>query len=295
MDFKKLQLTDKDAIRLKMGYKHDFLGWEYDFSDLFLWDVYNVSQIYQNDDFCIVHTVVDSKDIFYPPYMKRQSDFLKAVSMIYAYCKSCGMEQFTIIGLTKEQACQLDAKKYFVTTDEGLYDYIYSAESLIHLSGKKFHAKRNFVTKFTTNYDYEITEYTADDYDGVMELVDEWKTMHDETNATLLRERQAIKRALEHYRELDLKICEIKVASKPVAFSVSSLYNEKVGHTIFEKASIQYEGAFQAINKFTAQKFFQGCACINREEDLNIEGLRRAKKSYNPILLWEKHNAVCNL
>lgn len=296
MNFRKLLVTDKDVIKTIVGEQHDFLGWEYDFNDIFLWDVYEVSQIHTGVDCCIIYTVVDAKDIFFPPYLKRQSDFLKAITAIHNYAASNGMDSYTIIGLTKEQACQMDSGRYYVTTDIGSYDYIYSAENLISLSGKKFHGKRNLVNKFVSNYAFEIADYTAADREEIMRVFDEWKSLHDdEANATLLKERQAVKRALDHFNELDLKICEIKIDGKIEAFSICSLYNGKIGHTIFEKANVKFDGIFQAINKFTAQRYFQGCLYINREEDMNIEGLRRAKKSYNPIMLWEKFNAFCNI
>jgi hypothetical protein len=55
-----------------------------------------------------------------------------------------------------------------------------------------------------------------------------------------------------------------------------------------EKAHAEYEGAYQAINNLFLKNCCIEATYVNREQDLGIEGLRRAKESYKPIRLIKK-------
>ena len=166
-------------------------------------------------------------------------------------------------------------------------DYIYLSDDLKRLEGKAFHSKRNFVTRFAKTYDYELKDYETGDYDGIMRLYDTWEV--DSSHSTLALERSAISRALKFSTELDLKISVLKVHGKYVGFSVSSLESNGVVHTIFEKADTSYIGIYQALNKLSAEKYFPDGVLVNLQEDMGIEGLRKAKLSYNPGKLLDKY------
>ena len=62
----------------------------------------------------------------------------------------------------------------------------------------------------------------------------------------------------------------------------------------FEKAPNEIQGAYAIIN----QEFTKNCLMqfeyVNREEDLGIEGLRKAKQSYHPEIILDKCVAVYN-
>ncbi len=80
--------------------------------------------------------------------------------------------------------------------------------------------------------------------------------------------------------------------SKAIAYT----YGEKgangcfVSH--FEKAPAEMQGAYAIINQEFAKRLLAaGFEFINREEDLGIEGLRKAKQSYRPVLWLKKESA----
>ena len=79
------------------------------------------------------------------------------------------------------------------------------------------------------------------------------------------------------------------VRKSSIAFSVTALDARGVAHGIFEKGDTRYEGVYQMINWLTAGACFAGYSVVNREEDMGIEGLRKAKLSYNPLYLYEKY------
>ena len=102
-------------------------------------------------------------------------------------------------------------------------------------------------------------------------------------------EHIAIRRAFEAYDELQLVGGVLKVEGRVVAFTYGSPLGDKLFCTHIEKADASIEGAFQMINRCFAQMLQQmGYEMVNREEDMGIAGLRRAKQSYYPVMMQEK-------
>ena len=127
----------------------------------------------------------------------------------------------------------------------------------------------------------------------MLALFDKWyvKSEHE----TLDLERKVIVRALDYYKELNLKIGILEGDGNLVAFSISAVENNNVAHAMFEKGDTSYDGIYQMINQQTCEKLFNGCKYVNREEDMNIEGLRKAKMSYYPEILLEKYTLKCKV
>lgn len=284
MDFKKITLEDKELF--KKYITKDDIGWEYNFATLYLWDVNDTMMCCERNDMLLIYNIFNSGVVFMPPYLKNKSDFLSTVEAVSEYAHSKKIK-YCIRGLTESQANMLDSDKYFMRSNRDDSDYIYLSDDLKRLEGKAFHSKRNFVTRFAKTYDYELKDYETGDYDGIMRLYDTWEV--DSSHSTLALERSAISRALKFSTELDLKISVLKVHGKYVGFSVSSLESNGVVHTIFEKADTSYIGIYQALNKLSAEKYFPDGVLVNRQEDMGIEGLRKAKLSYNPVKLLDKY------
>ena len=155
------------------------------------------------------------------------------------------------------------------------------------LTGKKYHSKRNYITRFKAQYSYDFRAYVPADLAAIEALYDRWTTESD--HETLRLERSAILRALKFCEALGLKIYVLEVGKELIAFSVTALDARGVAHGIFEKGDTRYEGVYQMINWLTAGACFAGYSVVNREEDMGIEGLRKAKLSYNPLYLYEKY------
>ena len=177
-----------------------------------------------------------------------------------------------------------------IGTSRNDYDYVYGSDDLKYLKGKSYHSKRNFVNRFKETYDYEFIDYSENDFDAVMALCDAWFATADKSSATEM-ERDAVLRALRYRNELDLKIGLLIVEGKCIGFSVSSIERNGVIHTIFEKGDVNYVGVYQTLNQVVAEKYFPDGALVNRQEDMGIEGLRKAKLSYFPKILVEKYFA----
>ena len=286
MEFRKLTVDDKKLFQSYID-KND-LGWEYNFATVFLWDVNDTMMMAAEDGILFIYNTFYNSIVFMPPYMKNDSDFLKAVGKISEYAREKKIV-YRLRGLRPEQAALLDEKKFLTASSRNDYDYIYNSDDLKYLRGKAFHSKRNFVTRFENTYNYTVSDYTPEDYDGLMALYEIWKD--ESSHSTLEVEKKAVERAFKYHKQLDLRIAVIKVDGKYAGFSVSSIECNGIVHTIFEKGLTEYVGIYQAINKFAAQRYFPDGTFVNRQEDMGIEGLRRAKLSYNPVINYDKHFA----
>lgn len=288
LDFHKIQLEDKKIYEKYSEANKDFFGWEYSFAMTWVWNAFEETKVCDIGDMAFVWTRFFGQCVYFPPMLMDQSQLPKAVEIIAAQCCECGCTM-DLRGLTKEQAESLDEQKYVITSDRGSSDYLYSGSSLANLTGKKYHSKRNFVSRFKNKYDYIFREYNeVTDREQIFELYKKWNTRS--THETLDLEEKVIARAFDSYKQLGLDISVIEIDNKIAAFSVNSVESDKIAHTFFEKGDTEYEGIYQAINQFNAQKFLSDVEFVNRQEDMGIEGLRKAKLSYNPVSLWDKYS-----
>ena len=285
LGFKTLKIDDADRFRSKLVDQN--VGWEYNFATVFLWNVYDSMQIAEDDNALYLYNKVFGRNVFMPPYVGTEGDFIAAAKSVGEYCDLSGIRYY-FRGLTREQANLFDSGKYFVGTSRNDYDYIYGSDDLKYLKGKSYHSKRNFVNRFKETYDYEFVDYSDADYDFVMSLCDLWLETADRSSATNM-ERAAVIRALRYKSTLDLKIGLLKVDGKCIGFSVSSIESNGIIHTIFEKGDVNYVGVYQALNQMAAERYFPDGALVNRQEDMGIDGLRQAKLSYIPRFLAEKY------
>ena len=167
-------------------------------------------------------------------------------------------------------------------------DYIYSRENLALLPGKKFHAKRNHISKFMrNNSDFCYKELDSSNFEDAYFVAHKWQMS---SSAGDTSELLAIREALDNFDALELFGGVLYVMSRPVAMTIGSKINSSVCDVHFEKA-VEVDGAYAVINNEFAKahpEFLQ----FNREEDLGLEGLRKSKLSYNPDKIYMKYTAT---
>lgn len=91
--------------------------------------------------------------------------------------------------------------------------------------------------------------------------------------------------------EYNVKGAVLYVDSKPVAMTLGSEISPKVYDINFEKALREYDGVYAVINNEFAKTLTQ-YEYINREEDMGLEGLKKSKLSYNPVIILDRWNAI---
>lgn len=209
-------------------------------------------------------------------------------------------QRLRLIGLTDEGREQLRRAcpgGFAFESDPALEDYVYDADDLRRLPGRRYQPKRNHINRFMTeNPDFRYEELTPDRFEECMQLERIWRQERegheagheDELNA----EQRAMQRAFAHFDELGLRGGCIHAGGRLVAFTYGSALNRHTFDIHVEKADTSCDGAFTAINRLFAERLPEHFTRINREEDLGIEGLRRAKRSYHPLFLLHKFTAI---
>lgn len=187
-------------------------------------------------------------------------------------------------------------------------DYIYVREKLASLQGKSFHKKKNHVSRFLRNYEgnWEFRSLNLCNIaDDMIFVAKKWLDerfeaassgeieMSDEETRILNLEHEMIKIALENKEDFALDGGVLYTNGTPVAMTLASRISEKVLDVHFEKclSEAAANGAYAAINWCFANSC-DSYEFLNREEDMGIEGLRKAKLSYHPEILLEKFYSV---
>lgn len=185
--------------------------------------------------------------------------------------------------------------EYVLEMDSDSSDYLYETASLATLQGKKLHAKRNHINRFLERYpDYQYEDITDGNIDDCLKLAKDWykdklAALEDPSlSDDFDDEYEAIELAIRNRGILHMKGALLRVDGKAIAFTLGSPINNDVFDVHFEKAYADIQGAYAMINREFVRHQLMDYKYINREEDLGIEGLRKAKESYNPIMKWEK-------
>lgn len=184
----------------------------------------------------------------------------------------------------------VDNERFNTVFDRNNSDYVYSTKDLINLSGRKFHRKKNHLNRFIKDYEFEYESLDIEIVECFLDMQEEWCRMKECVETPdLLSEDYAIHEALTHFEELDFKGGAIKIDSRIEAFSVGEYLNDNTAVIHMEKANPEIQGLYTAINQLFVSNTWQEVEFINREQDLGIDGLRKAKESYNPHHMINKY------
>ena len=184
-------------------------------------------------------------------------------------------------------------------------DYIYLTENLSKLPGSTYSKKRNHINQFKKKHpDFSFELLDSHNISKVSEIEEKWLLENtDSINSVqnnsssgsdidLQQERDIITNALNNFKafssEAQMRGGILFVKNQPVAFCLSSLLSPLVTDIHFEKCLSDFakDGGYAVINNEYAKTI--STKYINREEDLGIEGLRKAKRSYYPETILEK-------
>jgi hypothetical protein len=176
-----------------------------------------------------------------------------------------------------------------IVDDRDNWDYVYEIESIKNLSGNKHRQNRRWLNKFLDNYDYEFNLLTEDWVEKCKELQLEWCIMRGcEEDESLLDEQNAIHEALNNFNNLNFHGGIMCVENRCVAYTFGEMLNQNTLVIHIEKAHMEYEGSYQAINNLFLKNVNLNAEYVNREQDLGIPGLKRAKESYKPYRMVKK-------
>jgi hypothetical protein len=184
--------------------------------------------------------------------------------------------------------------RLMIDEDRGQWDYLYNRSDLVNLNGNRFHKKKNLLNQFKKKYDYNYREIGPDIIDLALAMQSDWCTWRDcESSQNLSAENQAIEKVFQYWGLLSgLTGGALMVNQKVVAYTVAESLSEDILLIHFEKANPDYKGGYQAINQIFLAHSDEKFKTVNREQDLDDEGLRKAKLSYHPIDFIKKYRVI---
>jgi len=177
----------------------------------------------------------------------------------------------------------VDPDRYRIRTDRDNSDYVYLAESLITLSGNRYHKKKNHLNKFKKTHDFTYRVLDSETVHTFLDLQSDWCRLKDcASSDALLEEDRAVYEALTHHDQLGFRGGAILIDGRVEAFALGEKLNEDTAVIHIEKANPKILGLYAIINQQFCEKEWSEVTYVNRQQDLGIPGLRKAKKSYHP-------------
>jgi hypothetical protein len=289
IDFRPVTIADRDEVNKRLALS-DFRAAEYSFANLFNWSGIFHTEIAFWDNLLLFRSGIDRSHYFYPA----GTGPVQAAVQWMMDDAAAQHKPFTLRSVQeagKQQLEQLFPGRFTYTAVRDLFDYVYLAEDLLHLSGKKLQPKRNHISRFKKTFDWQYEDLTEANLAECKAMNEEWCRLYGcLDNASLKMEGCAVCRALNHFTEEGLLGGALRVDGKIIAFTAGEQVNADTLLVHIEKAFGEaYPGAYQVINQEFVRRHAAHLRYVNREDDAGDEGLRKAKLSYRPAFLLEKY------
>jgi len=280
-EFKAVGLEDRDLFR-------SFLtcvpieACEMNFGNTFIWRNFDHPRftVIQNN-LCVLFEPPDEPAYFLQPFGTA------AVPETIRTCLEHAPRLSRIPASFAERYC---SEGFQCAPDPNNFDYVYETRDLIELRGKKYDGKRNRIRKFERSHAYRYMKLTPDHLGACRRIFGEWACGKDSPNPMAGAQQDAIQQALTHFEALDLSGGAIEVEGAIAAFSIGEQLNPDTAVIHIEIVSPKYEGLAQLMNREFVRNELAAYAFINREQDMGVPGLRKAKQSYQPHHLVEKYH-----
>lgn len=233
----------------------------------------------------------------YYAYPAGAGDLRPVLEALAADARSYG-HPMRLLGVTEERRAELEQVwpgAFSYEENRDAYDYLYDIDRLADLGGKKLQSKRNHCHRFEQNHpDWRVEPVTADNLDRCREMAAVWFEQYDgeSSEAHDFRiEKIALDRAFDDFAGLGLEGLLLTDGGEILAFTMGNRILPDTFDVNFEKAYAAVQGSYPIINREFARYIRQthpGVKYLNREDDMGLPGLRRAKESYHPDLLLVK-------
>lgn len=288
-DFKRISLEDA-AILAKKIYRSNADSCEFAFGNLYIWGFpyHTMQQTFQG------HTYLHFPEyaLFFPEMADdRENPSAQELAQIVSVMKEADGTDNVFQVRQSYLDAHPDVYDFFEVSpiSRAEAEYIYSVQALVDLRGEKLRKKKNLIKQFTQNYpQVEVREITPDVLADCLDFSEEWRLAQpDPETETLRHEAEALKHLAEGFTVCGFDGVAAYVDGKLVAYAIGCPVNHEMFTESFEKARSAYKGAAQFINHELAKKLAGKYLFLNREQDLDEEGLRHAKLSYAPLKIQQ--------
>jgi len=295
IDFRRLTLSQKESYE-SILFSCPPRGCEYSFANLSLWG---------RQQAAFVHGCVAFFSHYYGrsvyPYPIGNGDRRAVLEEILQDARERGIP-CRITGMTEADKQELECwfpEKFHIRSSRDGYDYVYAIDDLADLKGRKFQKKRNHVNRFRAQHpDYEIAALSPCNMPMAQHMLNDWfrRRMEEDPEGDYLLENIALARACQNYAGLEMEGILLMENGKVLAMTMGSRMANDTFDIHFEKAREDVDGAYPTVNCEFARYLrlkYPDVRFLDREDDMGLEGLRKAKLSYNPHHMIEKYTATC--
>ncbi len=260
-------------------------GCEYSFANLNLWGRQQVAFL---DGFAVIFSQFERRSVY--PFPVGNGDLKQILDVLIQdagergiVCRLSGMTAADCVALE-----ELYPGRFRFHPDRNGCDYVYRIGDLAELKGRNYQKKRNHINRFWENHpDCQIQPITEENLPQVQQMVAHWyaSRLNGDDPDDYHLEQQAIRRAFSRMAELGLEGIVLTEHGKILAMTMGSRLSENTFDIHFEKALEDADGAYPTINQafagYLREKYPQ-LQFLNREDDMGLPGLRKAKLSYHP-------------
>jgi uncharacterized protein len=279
MEFRPLTLGDKPFVDAALAkYPPDVS--ELTFTNLFCWQAKRQVLVAEYEGGLVFLARDGERSYFLPPVC--MCDVKSAARAMFEHAKVAGFEPM-IERVPEAAAEELAQVGFKVVEDRANWDYVYRVSDLALLEGGHYDGKRNFIKQALDKYGCEYRKITSENVSDCLALETSWCNLrHCELDPGLEAEQKAIATCFENWGRFSLIGGAVVTGGRIEAFAIGERLNPITAVEHFEKANPEMRGMYQLVNHWFVRNELSGYAFVNREQDLGIEGLRKAKESYHP-------------
>lgn len=285
------RLSFENKAELDQYLMHSNRGCEYSFANLYMWGRQEAAVV---DGSLVLFSQFGRSSVY--PFPILTGDPKPVLDAIIADAARRGI-RCRVTSLSEENHRLLEGLypgRFQFYPDRDSYDYVYSIDALADLKGKKLQRKRNHLNRFRASHpDAQGVPLTEENLHLARRFVAEWyeRRCAQDPESDFHLEQIALRRGFRHFRALELEGMLLMEGDAVLAFTLGSRLSPDTFDVHFEKAREDVDGAYTAINAFFARHLrekYPVLRYLDREDDLGIPGLRKAKESYCPEFLIEK-------
>ncbi len=294
LDFQTVTPADRDKLET-IFYPLSDPGCECTFANLYLWGPQKAAV---EDGFVYILTKHAGADSYFLPV--GQGDLRAAVKRLAQDAKKRGvpLSMYAVTDHTRTLLEEAFPDTFCFYEVRSGFDYIYDINRLAELKGKKLQAKRNHIHRFEDACpDAKVLQIDSALLPRCREMTEKWYQKHAEQfcGDSFGAEKSALSRLFANWDALGFEGLAVESDGELIALTMGNRIREDVFDVNFEKAFTDVPGAYAFINRTFATYLrdkYPELKYLNREDDMGVEGLRKAKLSYYPDQLLKKYAAV---
>lgn len=289
LEFRDISLSDKSRAERALR-QSDFRGCEYSFANNLAWRRLADTKLTFFDGFYLLCAFNGAAHPYFT-FPAGCGDIHALLREMRIFAEHNGFP-LTIGGVTDVQL------RFFEESFPGMFtaeydrdgsDYIYNSSDLIDLPGKKYHGKRNHLARFN-ELGCEFSLISEKDFDDcIVFLTNTYNNNADHIDDSFVAEQFALNTYFSYFGELGLQGGILRCDGQIIAVTIGEPVSSDTYCVHIEKADTSFNGVYAGINNCFARHCMSNYRFVNREEDLGLDGLRKAKSSYHPAFLLDKY------